>query len=174
MGGMLKLASKVKRSDLSLELPAVAEFSTGEVMGHSADRLAAAFNVSRQAQDEFALRSHTLAKKAADEGKLSDVIPVKIPGIYCSSGAACPASHGSDCHAHAPLATRTGKADLVARDNGVRITPLDKLSSLKPAFVKPNGTVTAGNASFLVCRTCCACGGSEGRRSAQLVIAHVM
>jgi acetyl-CoA acyltransferase len=49
-GGMLKLASRVKKSDLSLELPAVAEFSTGEVMGHSADRLAAAFDVSRKAQ----------------------------------------------------------------------------------------------------------------------------
>lgn len=44
-----------------------------------------------------------------------------------------------------------GRADLVAKDNGVRVTPLEKLTSLKPAFVKPNGTVTAGNASFLVC-----------------------
>ena len=32
------------------ELPAIAEFSTNEVMGHSADRLASAFNVSRQEQ----------------------------------------------------------------------------------------------------------------------------
>lgn len=47
---MLGLLRQVKRSDLSLELPAVAEFSTGEVMGHSADRLAASFDVSRQAQ----------------------------------------------------------------------------------------------------------------------------
>lgn len=47
---MLGLLRQVRRTDLSLELPAVAEFSTGEVMGHSADRLAAAFNISRQAQ----------------------------------------------------------------------------------------------------------------------------
>ena len=40
----------------NVELPAVAEFSTNETMGHSADRLAAAFNVSRLEQDEFALR----------------------------------------------------------------------------------------------------------------------
>ena len=40
----------------NVELPAVAEFSTNETMGHSADRLAAAFNVSREEQDEFALR----------------------------------------------------------------------------------------------------------------------
>lgn len=49
-------------------------------MGHSADRLAAAFGVSRAEQDEFALRSHTLAKKAQDGGLLQDVVPVKVPG----------------------------------------------------------------------------------------------
>ena len=40
----------------NVELPAVAEFSTNETMGHSADRLAAAFNVTRAEQDEYALR----------------------------------------------------------------------------------------------------------------------
>lgn len=49
-------------------------------MGHSADRLAAAFGVSRVEQDEFALRSHALAKKAQDEGLLQDVISFKVPG----------------------------------------------------------------------------------------------
>lgn len=58
----------------------MAEFSTAETMGHSADRLAAAFAVSRLEQDEFALRSHTLAKKAQDEGLLEDVISFKVPG----------------------------------------------------------------------------------------------
>lgn len=63
-----------------LQLPAVAEFSTNEVMGHSADRLAAAFAVSRLEQDEYALRSHSLAKKAQDEGLLTDVVAFKVPG----------------------------------------------------------------------------------------------
>lgn len=68
------------------QLPAVAEFSTSETMGHSADRLAAAFAVSRQDQDEYALRSHSLAKKAQDEGLLSDVVPFKVPGkMVCST-----------------------------------------------------------------------------------------
>lgn len=49
-------------------------------MGHSADRLAAAFAVSRLEQDEYALRSHTLAKKAQDGGLLFDVVPFKVPG----------------------------------------------------------------------------------------------
>lgn len=62
------------------KLPAVAEFSTAETMGHSADRLAAAFGVSRLEQDEFALRSHSLAKKAQDAGLLQDIISFKVPG----------------------------------------------------------------------------------------------
>jgi acetyl-CoA acetyltransferase len=33
-------------------------------------------------QDEFALRSHTLAQKAFEEGRLSDIVPVKIPGAF--------------------------------------------------------------------------------------------
>jgi len=49
-------------------------------MGHSADRLAAAFAISRLEQDEYALRSHTLAKKAQDGGLLLDVVPFKVPG----------------------------------------------------------------------------------------------
>lgn len=64
----------------SLQLPAVAEFSTSETMGHSADRLAAAFAISRLEQDEYALRSHSLAKKAQDEGLLTDLVPYKVPG----------------------------------------------------------------------------------------------
>ena len=46
-------------------------------MGHSADRLAAAFQVGRAEQDEFAIRSHTNAKTAFEKGYLSDLVPVK-------------------------------------------------------------------------------------------------
>ena len=42
--------------------------------------LAAAFNVSRLDQDEFALRSHTLAYEATEKGLLSDVLTVNVPG----------------------------------------------------------------------------------------------
>ncbi|XP_017694734.1 PREDICTED: trifunctional enzyme subunit beta, mitochondrial [Lepidothrix coronata] len=103
-----------------LQLPAVAEFSTSETMGHSADRLAAAFGVSRLEQDEYALRSHTLAKKAQDEGLLLDVVPFKVPG-----------------------------KDTVTKDNGIRPSSMEQMGKLKPAFVKPYGTVTAANSSFL-------------------------
>ncbi|XP_012868991.1 PREDICTED: trifunctional enzyme subunit beta, mitochondrial [Dipodomys ordii] len=80
IGQRLTLLSKFRLNFLTPELPAVAEFSTSETMGHSADRLAAAFGISRMEQDEYALRSHSLAKKAQDEGHLSDVVPFKVPG----------------------------------------------------------------------------------------------
>jgi len=113
------LASPVKY--FSPELPGIAEFSTNEIMGHSADRLAAAFGISRQAQDEFAFRSHSFARKATDEGKLKDRIDFKVPGV----------------------------GEVVTADNGIRPTPLEKMAKLKAAFIKPHGTVTAANASFL-------------------------
>merc|ERR1719350_2771305 len=78
-GKMLGLLSKIRMDHLKPELPAIAEFSTGETMGHSADRLAATFGVTRQEQDDFARRSHTLAAAAAEAGNLSDIIPVKTP-----------------------------------------------------------------------------------------------
>lgn len=45
-------------ADFAPQAPGVAEFATGEIMGHSADRLCAAFGVSREDQDAFARRSH--------------------------------------------------------------------------------------------------------------------
>ncbi|KAM3860896.1 trifunctional enzyme subunit beta, mitochondrial [Diretmus argenteus] len=120
LGQRLSLIGSIRLAHLSPELPAVAEFSTAETMGHSADRLAAAFGVSRVEQDEFAVRSHTLAKKAQDAGLLSDVIAFKVPG-----------------------------RDIVSQDNGIRVSSMEKMGKLKPAFVKPHGTVTAANSSFL-------------------------
>uniref|UniRef100_UPI00358EDD94 trifunctional enzyme subunit beta, mitochondrial n=1 Tax=Myxine glutinosa TaxID=7769 RepID=UPI00358EDD94 len=116
----LGLLASLRPGHLSPELPAVAEFSTSETMGHSADRLAAAFGITRQAQDEYALRSHNLACKAQEAGLLSDVMPVNIP-----------------------------KKGVVAKDNGIRSSSLEQMGKLKPAFIKPHGTITAANASFL-------------------------
>lgn len=118
---MLGLLSSFRPGFLAPELPAIAEFSTEETMGHSADRLAATFGVTRQESDAFALRSHTMAKEAFDRGDLSDIVPVKIPK----------------------------KAQMIDRDTGIRVSTPEKLASLKPAFVKPFGSVTAANASYL-------------------------
>jgi len=118
--GHLKMIGKLRAKHLTPELPAIAEFSTGESMGKSGDRLAAAFGVTRQEQDEFALRSHQFALKAQETGLLTDVVPVKVP-----------------------------KGDLVDKDNGIKASSLEKMAKLKPAFIKPHGTVTAANASYL-------------------------
>lgn len=90
-------------------------------MGHSSDRLAASFGVTRAEQDDYALRSHTLAKQAEQRGDLSDLVPFKVPG----------------------------KDKVVDKDNGIRVSTIESLAKLKPAFVKPYGTITAANASFL-------------------------
>lgn len=78
--------------------------------------------VSREEQDDFALRSHTLAHKAQEAGLLSDVIPFKVPGVD----------------------------QTVEKDNGIRVSTPEQMAKLKPAFVKPHGTITAANASYLV------------------------
>jgi len=117
----LKLLASIRPDYLVPELPAVAEFSSGETMGHSADRLAAAFKVSRKEQDDYALRSHTLAQQASEKGYFTDLLPFKVP---------------------------TGEK-VVAKDNGIRVSTPEQLAKLKPAFVKPHGTITAANASFL-------------------------
>eukprot|EP01098_Paradermamoeba_levis_P003859 TRINITY_DN1702_c0_g1_i1.p1 TRINITY_DN1702_c0_g1~~TRINITY_DN1702_c0_g1_i1.p1 ORF type:complete len:453 (-),score=164.74 TRINITY_DN1702_c0_g1_i1:151-1509(-) len=122
-GGYLNLLKGLKMSDITVELPAIAEFSTGETMGKSADRLAAAFKVSRREQDEFALASHLRAFEAHKKGLYQDeIVPALVPPTFGP----------------------------VTNENGVRgDSTYEKMASLKPAFIKPHGTVTAANASFL-------------------------
>ena len=43
-----------------------------------------------------------------------------------------------------------GRAKVVSADNGVRVSTPEQMAKLKPAFVRPHGTITAANASFLV------------------------
>ncbi|XP_015114006.1 trifunctional enzyme subunit beta, mitochondrial [Diachasma alloeum] len=121
LGQTLSLLASIRPKHFVPDLPAVAEFSSGETMGHSGDRLASAFGISRAEQDEYALRSHTLAQKAQQDGNLSDLVPFKVPNV----------------------------AKAVDRDNGIRVSSPENLAKLKPAFVKPYGTVTAANASYL-------------------------
>src|SRR5690606_12125811 len=113
----------LKPRQLLPQAPAIAEFTTGESMGQSADRLAARFGISREEQDAYALRSHQGAAKAQADGLFAgELVSVTVPP----------------------------KGAVVAADNGVRAdTSMEQLARLKPAFVKPFGTVTAGNASPL-------------------------
>jgi len=119
----LKFLKGLKPSDLLPEIPSISEYSTGETMGESCDKMAAKYGVTREEQDAFALRSHLRAAQAADDGLLKDEI--------------------------FPVSVKKGE-QLIVSDNGVRgDSTMEKLTSLRPAFVKPHGTVTAGNASFL-------------------------
>ena len=57
-GAKMNLLAQIRPDFLAPELPAIAEFSTNETMGHSADRLAATFGVTRKEQDDFARYSN--------------------------------------------------------------------------------------------------------------------
>ncbi|KRX92469.1 Trifunctional enzyme subunit beta, mitochondrial, partial [Trichinella pseudospiralis] len=133
------LSGLLNPANWNIEFPSVSEFSSSETMGHSGDRLASSFKVSRREQDEYALRSHMLAKKAFDDGKMVDIIPIVLPS--------------RNFHFHhlmksfIYLCLDTEK--LIDHDNGIRVSTLEKLSSLKPVFRKHVGTITAGNSSFL-------------------------
>jgi acetyl-CoA C-acetyltransferase len=92
-------------------------------MGMHAERVAAKHGVSREAQDEFALRSHQRALAAQESGAFADeIVPVEVPG-------------------------KKGPT-VVDTDEGPRAdTSAEALARLKPAFqTDGTGTVTAGNA----------------------------
>lgn len=121
--GYLRLLRGLKLSDLLPEAPALAEFSTGEIMGQNCERLAKRLGITREAQDEYALVSHHRAAAATADGSLGRQIdPARVP-------------------------PRMGAVEV---DNGVRgDSTLEGLARLRPAFDRRLGTVTAGNSSFL-------------------------
>jgi acetyl-CoA C-acetyltransferase len=93
------------------------------LMGVTAENLAERGSISRERQDEFAVRSHRLAAAARAEGRFDDqIVAVEIAG-------------------------RRGATDEFTRDEHIRedASP-ESMAKLKPVF-KPDGTVTAGNAS---------------------------
>ncbi len=100
-------------------------------MGHTAEEVARRYEVSREDQDAFAVRSHELAEKAIKEGKFKDeIVPIEVTQHFV----------GKD---NKP-ASRTFTFDT---DEGVRPgTTVEGLAKLRPAF-NIKGSVTAGNAS---------------------------
>ena len=122
-GDYLKLLKGLGPKDLLPEPVALAEFSTGEIMGENCERLAKRLGITREAQDEYAMRSHHRAAAASADGHLErQLVPAFPPPRYKS----------------------------VKIDNGVRgDTTMEKLSKLKPAFDRKLGTITAGNSSYL-------------------------
>ena len=123
MGDNVKFVTSLRLSDFVPERPAVAEYSTDRVMGQDCDIMAARFQVSREDQDKYAVRSHQLAAKAHEDGHLpAEIVDVHLPPKFKN----------------------------IDKDNGVRgDSTLEKVVRLRPAFDKKYGTLTAANSSFL-------------------------
>ncbi len=97
---------------------------TGQGMAITAENLAQQYDLSREFQDEYALRSHQAALAATEAGRLrEEIVPIEIKD-------------------------KKGNVRLVERDEGIRAdTSAQALAKLPARFIKEKGTVTAGNAS---------------------------
>jgi acetyl-CoA acyltransferase len=123
-GARLAVFGRARPRDLVPVTPAIAEPSTGESMGQSAEKMAKENGISREAQDDLALRSHQRAAAAAADGRLAAEI--------------------------APWFGGASMDQAITADNGVRSdTTREALAALKPAFDRRYGSVTAGNSSPL-------------------------
>jgi acetyl-CoA acyltransferase len=120
----LKAFSSVNPKDVLPVPPAIAEYSTGQSMGESAEKMAKENGITREAQDAFAHRSHSRAAAAWAGGLFApEVMRVPVPPRYESS---------------------------VAEDNMVRKdSDLASYAKLKPVFDRKFGSITAANASPL-------------------------
>ena len=124
MPGRLKVLARIRPKDLVPITPAIAEPSTGETMGESAEKMAKINGITREDQDQFALRSHRLAAAGTADGRLTaEIAPVYVAPKYDT---------------------------VLSSDNGIRPdTSYDQLAALKPVFDRRYGSVTAGNSSPL-------------------------
>lgn len=130
LGARLRVLSRIRPRDLVPVSPAIAEPSTGETMGQSAEKMAKENHISREAQDRFALMSHQRAAAATADGRMTAEI--------------------------APWFGGRGMDEPVTTDNGIRAdTSLEKLAALKPVFDRRYGSVTAGNSSPLTDGAAC-------------------
>ncbi|HEX4683834.1 MAG TPA: acetyl-CoA C-acyltransferase FadI [Gemmatimonadaceae bacterium] len=120
----LMVLGSIRPRDFVPVTPAIAEPSTGETMGQSAEKMAKINHIAREDQDQFALRSHRMAAVGTEDGRLTaEIVPVYAPPRY---------------------------EKVLESDNGIRTdTSIEQLRSLKPVFDRRYGSVTAGNSSPL-------------------------
>jgi acetyl-CoA acyltransferase len=120
----IRALARIRPKDLIPITPAIAEPSTGETMGQSAEKMAKLNAIAREEQDHFALRSHRLAAAGTADGRLTaEIMPVYVPPRFDS---------------------------ILTSDNGIREdTSYEALAALKPVFDRKYGSVTAGNSSPL-------------------------
>jgi acetyl-CoA acyltransferase len=122
-GDFAKLLKGLGPTDLLPEPVALAEFSTGEIMGENCERLAKRLGITREAQDAYAASSHQRAAAATASGALArQIAPAFVPP----------------------------KGTAVREDNGIRgDSSEESLAKLRPVFDQKFGTITAGNSSYL-------------------------
>src|SRR5437667_665214 len=124
LGARLRTFSRIRPRDLIPVSPAIAEPSTGESMGQSAEKMAKENHITRAAQDAWALRSHQRAAAGTDDGRVTAEI---VPWFPARS-----------------------QEPVITQDNGIRRdTSLEQMAKLKPVFDRRYGTVTAANSSPL-------------------------
>lgn len=94
------------------------------IMGHTAEFVALKYGITRQEQDEVALRSHNNVERATKDGSFADeIVPVPVP-------------------------QKKGEPKLFEKDEHFRPgLTMEALAKLPPAFIPKTGTVTAGNSS---------------------------
>ena len=124
LGKRVSTLAHIRPGDLIPDFPAIAEPTTGESMGQSAERMAKENGISREDQDAWALRSHQLAAAGTEDGRLkAEIAPLYIPPSY---------------------------ETVMETDNGIRTdSTLEALAKLRPVFDRKHGSVTAANASPL-------------------------
>lgn len=120
----VKAFTRLRPGDLAPRPPALADLASGLTMGDAAEKMARENEISREAQDQYAYESHMKAVAAWEKGVYADeVMPLPVPPRF---------------------------ADTISQDGIPRAdTTLEKLASLRPAFDRRYGSVTAGNASPL-------------------------
>ena len=124
LGQRLKSIRRIKLLDFIPIPPAIEEPSTGLSMGRHAELMAQLNSISREAQDEYALMSHTRAAAARKEGRVDgDLVPVSLP----------------------PKHERYFSEDNLIRDD----VSLEQLARLRTVFDRRHGSLTAGNSSAL-------------------------
>jgi acetyl-CoA acyltransferase len=124
LGARLATFARIRPRDLIPVAPAIAEPSTGQSMGQSAEKMAKENRITRDAQDRWTLRSHQLAAKGTADGRLTAEI--------------------------APWLPQRAGGEVVVSDNGIRSdTTLEQMAKLKPVFDRRYGSVTAANSSPL-------------------------
>jgi len=124
MPSKLRAFSGVRPKDLAPKPPALADISSGLTMGDAAEKMARENGITREAQDEYAFESHMKAVEGWEKGVYDDeVMAFPIPPKY---------------------------KETVSKDGIPRAdSTLEKLATLRPAFDRKYGSVTAGNASPL-------------------------